>query len=154
MPAQLRSRRRGDVDSYLRCRTYGHASWDEFTPIDLEAPWYGWRLSLRCIRCSTERHDNISYGTNFIMGRQYVYPDGYKIEVSQGEDRPGKEVFRDELFTQLRTQLKEAHGLGSEEEVPKKKRSATITPIKKATKKSTAKAAAKKGSAVGVRKRA
>lgn len=155
MPAQLRSRRRGDVDSFLRCRTYGHA-WDEFTPIDLEAPWYGWRLSLRCIRCGTERHDNISYNNYSVMGRLYIYPDGYKIEVSQGEDRPTKEVFRDELFTQLRAQLKEAHGLGSEEEAPKKKRGgATITPIKKAAKKrTTAKAAAKKVRALGVRKRA
>jgi hypothetical protein len=156
MPAQLRSRRRGDVDSFLRCRTYGHA-WDEFTPIDLEAPWYGWRLSLRCIRCSTERHDNISYGTNVIMGRQYVYPDGYKIETGKDGDRPTKEIFRDELFTQLRSQLRENNQLGSEEAAPRKgakKSGATITPIKKATKKRTAKAAAKKVRSSPVRKRA
>jgi hypothetical protein len=110
------------AENYLRCRTYGHG-WDEFTPIDLEAPWYGWRLSLRCMRCGTERHDNISYGTGQVMGRQYVYPEDYQYH---GDDRPTKEVFREELFAKLRAQLKANNALGDHDQ----DEPATITPIK------------------------
>jgi hypothetical protein len=128
-------RRTSDTDAYLRCRTYGHA-WDEFAPIEMESPWYGWRLSLRCIRCSTERHDNIAYTTGFVMGRHYIYPDDYQM-VGLKDERPGKEVFREELFTKLRAQLVSSNALGAtdEEEWVETEEGATITPIKKATKK-------------------
>jgi hypothetical protein len=98
-------------DQFLRCRTYSHA-WDEFSPIDLEAPWYGWRLSLRCARCGAERHDNISYGTGEVMGRRYIYPDGYQYS----DGKPTKQIFREELFTRLRTQLRAQNALGEKEE--------------------------------------
>ena len=84
MPIRLRSNKDGDV--FLRCRTYSHA-WDEFTPIDMESPSYGWRLSLRCVRCGTERHDTIAYGTGQVNGRQYIYVEGYQYI---GEDKPTK----------------------------------------------------------------
>jgi hypothetical protein len=105
-------------DDFLACRTYNHA-WDKFNPIDLEAPWYGWRLSLRCLRCGTERHDNIAYGTGEVMGRRYIYAEGYQY---QGEDTPKKEQFREELFTKLRSELK-ATQFGTEEKPPNNIRS-------------------------------
>jgi hypothetical protein len=120
--------RGGDVqiEVFVRCRTYNHA-WDEFNPIDLESPSYGWRLSLRCIRCSTERHDTIAFGTGQMLSRRYIYPDGY--QTPKGEEKPTKEVFREELFTRLRTQLEQAHGLGQD---------APVIPItRKRTSKST-----------------
>lgn len=112
-----------EVDAYVRCRTYNHA-WDEFYPIDLPAPWYGWRLSLRCIRCQTERHDNYDFKGR-VMSRRYIYPDGYQ---HKGEDRPTKEVFREELFTRLRAQLEEHSAIGGDAEAT------PITTAKKSTK--------------------
>jgi hypothetical protein len=116
-PARVRVRG-ADItdDAFIRCRSYNH-SWDEFFPIDLEEPWYGWRLSLRCIRCSTERHDTIDFKGQ-VMSRRYIYPEGYQ---QKGEDKMDRTVFREELFSRLRGQLEKAHGIGGE--VPK------VTPI-------------------------
>jgi len=61
----------------LRCRTYGHA-WDEWSPGE-QPPTAGWRLNLRCTRCTTERHDVID-ALGALMERRYVYPDGYKAD--------------------------------------------------------------------------
>ena len=138
MPIRLRSKS-GD-DAFLRCRTYSHA-WDEFAPIDMDAPWYGWRLSLRCVRCGTERHDNISYSSGMIMSRKYIYADDYQFK---NTETPTKEVFREELFSKLRADLKSHNALGGKEE------NAKITPIKKAT---TKKAAAAKKTNGGSRTR-
>jgi hypothetical protein len=123
-----RNAREAQADAFLRCRTYSH-SWDEFFPIDLAAPWYGWRLSLRCTRCATERHDNYDFKGR-VMSRRYLYPEGYR---TTGEDRPTKEIFREELFTKLRKQL-EAHAAvgGSEAEV------VSITKATKRTRKTAA----------------
>jgi hypothetical protein len=99
-----------DLDTrFLPCRTYNHA-WDEFTPIDLYPPLYGWRLSLRCIRCTTERHDTVAFNTGKVMSRRYIYPDGY-----QQKGVP-KVVFREALFQRLRGKLEKANQIG--EEVP------------------------------------
>lgn len=101
--------------AYLRCRSYGHA-WDEFNPIDMEAPWYGWRLSLRCLRCTTERHDNIDFKGK-VMGRRYIYPQGY-----QQKGVP-KVVFREELFSKLRSKLEKANQIGEDVPAPVRTRS-------------------------------
>jgi len=47
-------------DVFLRCRTYNH-SWDEFYPLDVHPPTYGWRWSLRGVRCGSERFDNVGF---------------------------------------------------------------------------------------------
>jgi hypothetical protein len=108
---------------FLRCRTYNHA-WDEFYPIDLEQPWYGWRLSLRCTRCTTERHDLIDF-KGAVMGRRYIYAEGYLNP--KGDPRVERTVFREELFTRLRAKLEEVNGVGAE-----------VTPIKSARKRKSA----------------
>jgi hypothetical protein len=61
----------------LQCRTYGHA-WDEYSRPDLPDT-AGWRLSLRCARCSTERHDVIDL-IGGLSERRYVYPEGYRAD--------------------------------------------------------------------------
>jgi hypothetical protein len=94
--------------TYVRCRSYGHA-WDEFSPVDMYAPMYGWRLSLRCIRCQTERHDNMDFQGR-VMGRRYIYPDGY------AQKGVPKVVFREALFQSLRAKLEKANAIG--EEIP------------------------------------
>jgi hypothetical protein len=110
-------------DAFVKCRIYRHA-WDEFYPIDMERPWYGWRLSLRCMRCQTERHDTMDFKGQ-LMGRFYLYPDGYQ---TKGEDRPTLQVFREDLFTRLRDEL-EAH-----EQIAV---NGNVTPIKKAARKAS-----------------
>lgn len=101
-------------EAFLRCRTYNHA-WDEFAPVDMYPPTYGWRLSLRCIRCATERHDTIAFNTGKVMSRRYIYPDGY------AQKGVPKVVFREALFQRLRTKLEKANQIG--EEVPEPIRS-------------------------------
>jgi hypothetical protein len=89
--------------SMLRCRTYGHA-WDEFYPDNLGIPMYGWRLSLRCTRCSTERHDVINVRGE-VGQRRYLYPDGYQ----RGRDEQlTREQFRLHLFANVRDKLAKA----------------------------------------------
>jgi len=100
--------------THVKCRSYGHA-WDEFNPIDLEAPLYGWRLSLRCTRCHTERHDNIDFKGQ-VMGRRYIYAEGYSIKGA-----PQRTVFREALFDTLRGKLEKAHQVGGEVPAPAKK---------------------------------
>ena len=92
-------------DAFIKCRNYLHA-WDEFYPIDLDPPMYGYRLSLRCIRCGTERHDNIDFKGR-VMGRRYLYPEGY-----QQRGVP-KVEFREALFNRLRAKLEEANQVGT-----------------------------------------
>lgn len=84
--------------SMMRCRTYGHA-WDEFTPIDLP-PKAGWQLSLRCIRCTTERHDVIDLVGN-LSERRYVYPDGYRDATA--DHRLSRQEYRQALYERIRT---------------------------------------------------
>jgi|SRR5215831_6997076 len=104
----------GIDDSFVRCRSYGHA-WDEFAPIDLDAPTYGWRLSLRCLRCGTERHDNLDFKGK-LMGRRYIYPQGY----SQKGITPV--MFREALFIKLRKQLEAANSIGADVPPPSRRR--------------------------------
>src|SRR5215831_2100720 len=101
-------------DSYLRCRSYGHG-FEEFAPVDLYPPLYGWRLSLRCIRCTTERHDNYDFKGK-LMGRRYIYPDGY-----QQKGVP-KVIFREALFSRIRAKLEKSNQLGEDVPEPTKTR--------------------------------
>jgi hypothetical protein len=95
--------------TYVRCRTYGHA-WDEFYPDNLGIPMYGWRLSLRCIRCETERHDIVER-TGAVGSRRYIYPDGYKV----GRDElMTREQFRLHLFADVRAKLSKVQAINEE----------------------------------------
>jgi|SRR5882672_8063485 len=118
---QLRGADTGD-EAFIRCRTFSHA-WDEFYPIDLAAPRYGWRLSLRCMRCQTERHDNLDFKGR-VMSRRYLYVEGY--QTPKGEEKPEKSYFREELFTRLRAQLEEHSAVGQN--------MSEVTPIESAKK--------------------
>lgn len=66
-------------DSYIACRTYGHA-WFE-APIT--GAWaQGWGsigapMTLRCERCTAERHDVIN-PTGDVIRRSYVHPPNYR----------------------------------------------------------------------------
>lgn len=103
-----------EIEEFLRCRTYSHA-WDQFYPDDLYPPVYGWRLSLRCTRCTTERHDLIDFKGR-VMGRRYIYPPGY---MQKGTP---KVMFREALFTKLKAKLEAANAIGEATSPPRKRK--------------------------------
>ena len=92
-----------------QCRTYGHA-WEEFYPDDLGEPTFGWRLSLRCVRCTGQRHDVIDH-IGQVGQRRYIYPDGYHIA---RDETPSREEMRQRMFKRIRTQLTLVHGINDE----------------------------------------
>lgn len=80
------------TDDFVLCRTIGH-SWDDVTGlVDRERVTGAWSLSLRCIRCTTERHDLVNYQGE-VVERRYIYAEGYT--------RLKERVFRDELRREL-----------------------------------------------------
>ena len=82
---------RGSVSDtdMVRCRVLRH-SWDDFDPVGLREPSFGTRVSLRCLRCSSERHD--VYDSNGeVTYRRYIYVEGYQY--AKGE-RPSAAEFR------------------------------------------------------------
>jgi hypothetical protein len=88
----------------IRCRTYGHA-WDEFSPIDLGPPEFGWRLSLRCTRCLTERHDTIDLNGGVAV-RRYIHPEGYSDVL--GEEKMTRAEYRQALYSRFRRSFSRA----------------------------------------------
>jgi hypothetical protein len=100
-------------DAMLRCRLVRHR-WDEFYPTDMGTPAYGWRLSLRCDRCTAERHDLIDYQGRLIPGsRRYIYPDGYRM---QRDETPSRESMMLDLFGRVRARLAKSESIGALEE--------------------------------------
>jgi hypothetical protein len=93
----------------LRCRTYGH-SWDEFYPDNLGTPMFGFRLSLRCTRCTTERHDVIDH-IGQVGQRRYIYAPDYQM----GRDElPTREELRLSLFRNVRAKLAQAQAINED----------------------------------------
>ncbi len=72
-------------DEYVRCRGLGHR-WDDFAPIDMRAPLFGHRLSYRCDRCLTERHDLIARHSGDLLQREYRYPKDYAVSKDERPD--------------------------------------------------------------------
>jgi hypothetical protein len=93
----------------LRCRTYGH-SWDEFYPPNLGTPSFGWRLSLRCARCTAERHDLIDV-LGRVGQRQYVYPPNYSM---LRDETPTRDELRQRMLTEVRAKLLAAQAINSQ----------------------------------------
>lgn len=62
---------------FLKCRTFGHA-WEEYVPVGMRKPTFGFRYSLLCASCGTERHDLIDTNGGLVQ-REYRYPDGYRL---------------------------------------------------------------------------
>jgi hypothetical protein len=91
------TRRSSDSD-FMMCRTLGHA-WDPI-PADRMPP-LGDAFWLRCVRCSTERHDAVWWGTGELIGRRYVYPDGYRNAFDEMFDvAPTRQDYRRLLFAE------------------------------------------------------
>lgn len=97
-------------DEFRECRTLGHAMF-RFQANDLDRPDFGWRLSVRCERCSTQRHDIIDHRTGSIIGRRYIWPDGYLLEPGLG--RTTRDEMRESLFERLRKELDEHNAIST-----------------------------------------
>jgi hypothetical protein len=71
-------------EEFVKCRSWGH-EWDQFMPLRRKAAW-GTLLSLRCSRCTMERHDTIDYKGD-VTAREYKAPEGYKLTGKSRGDR-------------------------------------------------------------------
>lgn len=78
---------------YVECRTLRHA-WDPMTTRE------GWSLSLLCVRCATERHDDFDGVTGELDARRYIYPSGYKLTAGT---TPAMQDLRVELMRRIRS---------------------------------------------------
>ena len=96
---------RRQADARLLCRTLGHA----WFPVPAEKlPKHGDAMWLRCERCDTERHDDISSGTGELWGRQYVYAEGYQHYLEdQFAETPTRMDFRRILLTEHYMKLRQ-----------------------------------------------
>ena len=62
---------------YVVCRTFGHA-WEEFIPVGMRKPEHGFRFSILCVSCGTERHDLLNLAGELIQ-REYRYAPAYQV---------------------------------------------------------------------------
>lgn len=89
---------------YQKCRAFHH-SWDEFIPGpgDARPAPYGRGFSLRCDRCTAQRHDTFdAYGN--LSSRKYVYPSGYEVAA---DEKPTIEQLRLSIVRELKTEAAE-----------------------------------------------
>ena len=63
----------------------------------------GDRLSVLCVRCTTERHDIVSLIDGELLGREYVYPEGYHLA-----DKHTRAEFRATLLHRRRASARAA----------------------------------------------
>lgn len=92
-----------DLDfKMVMCKTIGH-SWDEFIPLAMKRSQMGYRLSLLCVRCTTERHDIISIVNGSLIQREYRYPENYRLAIKYTRDE-----FRKVLVERMRLRDRKA----------------------------------------------
>ena len=65
------------TDAMLKCKVVGH-SWDDFVP-HRKPPAFGDLMAWLCVRCTTERHDIVSWVDGSLVAREYRYPEGYHL---------------------------------------------------------------------------
>lgn len=112
-------------DQYLKCRTWGHA-WDSFAPLGMAPPSFGWRESLRCTRCTMERHFTIS-SRDEVAVRDYRPPEGYARPKGSGPLLAAEK--RKRMFEMLRDQLAKAEAISPE--MAKTPRRNNVVPMKR-----------------------
>ena len=67
-----------------RCRAMGSHAFEPFAPLD--RPKGSWRrIFLRCIYCTTERHDTLNV-LGQLQQRKYIYPQGYSRDRYQADN--------------------------------------------------------------------
>lgn len=88
---------KGLSQSYLLCRELGH-SWRHHTA-NYSATG-GFKSVLRCTRCKTERHQELS-NRGEVLRNNYDYPDGYQHEGLGRISGDGKDTIRLEALTRI-----------------------------------------------------
>lgn len=83
---------------HLKCRAFGHR-WEEFIPVGMGKPEFGFRFSLLCTRCGTERHDLIDQ-LGQVAHRAYHYADEYELGTLE---KPTREDIRLHLHERKRS---------------------------------------------------
>jgi hypothetical protein len=65
---------------FVLCHAWGHAWEEDLFPSNLRPPQWGYRESVRCGRCTSERHFTID-SMGRVSSRYYRYVDGYQVGV-------------------------------------------------------------------------
>lgn len=89
--------------TFLRCRAYHHA-WDDVDSLHWH-PTMGEPLTLRCMRCGSERRDQIGYSTGELVTRRYVYTAGYLL--GPDDDKPTHNDYVRMLVVQRRRERRD-----------------------------------------------
>lgn len=98
---------------YQLCRTLGHG-WEPFIPFGKRASGWGQRLSIRCWRCLTERHDTIDM-RGALSSRHYDYADEYTLNQ---DEKPSRDQLRRSICS---FEERDVVAAGSHGETPVKK---------------------------------
>lgn len=101
---------------YLKCRNWRHA-WEDFLPGvgDRKPAPYGRGMSLRCTRCTTERHDCYD-SRGELASRSYVYPKDYQLSA---DERPSIETLRLALVRDLKSEHLERMNARAQRRAPR-----------------------------------
>lgn len=77
---------------FIECRSLGHAwtliesDWEPADTLVFDP------LSVQCLRCGCERHDEVWHSDGQLATRRYTHTDGYLLP--KGERRPKRHEFR------------------------------------------------------------
>lgn len=95
---------------YLMCRrsVLGHA-WEPYQDNEKPAPSFGTRFSVRCSRCTTQRHYLLGFNGER-LGKEYVYPEGYKLVGDHTSEEFWQEVLVREADGRLVVKAKRIRG--------------------------------------------
>lgn len=79
-------------NEWVACRG-SRNHWMESIPVPVGEPRHNGTVNVwwRCVRCTTERHDQLNAFTLEVEGRRYLHPDGY---LETGEDKPTPATWR------------------------------------------------------------
>lgn len=84
------ARRWNNYDSFIECKTWGHA-WDDYDSASTPRTPFRYREVLRCTRCATVRTFYLD-ATGDVVSRSYKYSDGYRD--AKGTDKPTRPEMR------------------------------------------------------------
>lgn len=83
----MQSNGRAHPDDWLPCHAGPH--WMEPLPVPAGTPRPGGVVVAwwRCVRCTTERHDQLDPTTLQVVTRKYDWPDGYRAAAGEAHSR-------------------------------------------------------------------
>jgi len=85
------ARRWANYDSYIECKTWGHA-WEDYDSASTPRQPFRYREVVRCTRCATVRTRYMDAEGDTIGHPQYKYADGYRDV--RGAEKPTRAEMR------------------------------------------------------------